>query len=138
MSQPEKLLDDLSTRGQAVTSARARTRASPPSEDVSVKLKVGQSLLSTTDTTTVIVVRARETDVVVTCGGAQMVDAKLGADIPKTEASAEPANGTQLGKRYEDAMSTIELLCTKGGTSSLTVDGVPLSLKASKPLPASD
>jgi hypothetical protein len=103
-----------------------------------VILKVGQSLVSTTDNTTVIVVRAPGDDVALTCGGADMVDSKSGGDTPKTEAAAEFSNGTQLGKRYEDADSTVELLCTKPGTSSLALNGVELSLKSAKPLPASD
>ncbi|KLL95143.1 hypothetical protein NJ76_29595 [Rhodococcus sp. IITR03] len=45
---------------------------------------------------------------------------------------------TALGKRYTDAEGTVELLCTTPGTGALAVDGVPLSLKTAKPLPASD
>jgi hypothetical protein len=103
-----------------------------------VNLKVGQSLVSTTDTTTVIVVRAPQGDFVITCGGAEMVDAKQAASTPKTQALANQANGTQLGKRYENSAGTLELLCTKPGTSSLAADGEAMSLKAAKPLPASD
>lgn len=99
---------------------------------------VGQTLTSVTDGTTVIVIRAPHDDVEITCGGAPMVD-------PKTGPSAEPVSpdpafvqGTQLGKRYEDGTATLEVLCTKAGTSSLAVNGHPLLVKRAKPLPASD
>ncbi len=48
------------------------------------------------------------------------------------------AGGTLLGKRYIDADDTVEILCTKPGAGTLTLDGQALSLKESKPLPASD
>ena len=32
----------------------------------------------------------------------------------------------------------LELLCTKAGAGSLTLDGAPLGLKSAKPLPSSD
>jgi hypothetical protein len=50
----------------------------------------------------------------------------------------ELSGGTLLGKRYVDEDGAIELLCTKPGAGTLTVDGNALSLKESKPLPASD
>ena len=99
---------------------------------------VGQTLSSVTDTTTVIVVRAPGGNVDITCGGAPMVDPKVGT--PGGQVAADPAfaAGTLLGKRYENAAATIELLCTKAGPSSLAVDGEPLVVKSAKPLPASD
>ncbi len=100
-------------------------------------LTTGQALLSATDTTTVIVVRAPADEVEVTCGGVAMLDAKTNADTPKVDASGDIV-GTLLGKRYEDADARIELLCTKAGTSSLAMNGVALGLKSAKPLPASD
>jgi hypothetical protein len=99
---------------------------------------VGQTLSSVTDTTTVIVVRAPGVDVDITCGGAPMVEPTSGA--PDEPVPADPAftAGTLLGKRYENAAATLELLCTKAGPSSLAVDGEPLVVKSAKPLPASD
>ena len=47
-------------------------------------------------------------------------------------------NGTQMGKRYVDADDTIELLCTKPGEGSLGLADALLTIKESKPLPASD
>jgi hypothetical protein len=51
---------------------------------------------------------------------------------------ADWPGGTALGKRYVDAEGTVEILCTKSGAGSLHLDGRPLSLKESKPLPSSD
>jgi hypothetical protein len=103
-----------------------------------VRAVVGQTLASVTDTTVVIVVRAPADEIDLTCGGAAMVDAKSAAAAQKVPADPDLAAGTLLGKRYEDVTGTIELLCTKGGTSSLAVAGEPLAVKAAKPLPASD
>lgn len=54
--------------------------------------------------------------------------------------SVDPAHasGTALGKRYANADGSVELLCTKPGRGSLALDGAPLTIKAAKPLPASD
>jgi len=48
------------------------------------------------------------------------------------------SGGAVMGKRYIDATGQIELLCVKPGKGSLAVDGVALTLKEAKPLPASD
>jgi hypothetical protein len=103
-----------------------------------VRPQVGQTLRSITDSTTVVVVRAPRDDVKLTCGGEEMTDAKTAAAPGQVAPLPDHTAGTLLGKRYEDAAGTIELLCTKGGTSSLAVDGVPMTVKAAKPLPASD
>ena len=52
--------------------------------------------------------------------------------------SADFSGGTLMGKRYVDADGAYELLCVKPGKGSLSVDGVALSPKDAKPLPASD
>ena len=48
------------------------------------------------------------------------------------------SNGTLLGKRYADEASGLEVLCTKAGVGSLTLDGSILDVKSAKPLPSSD
>ncbi|GAB3715664.1 hypothetical protein [Nocardiopsis oceani] len=103
-----------------------------------MKLGVGQALTSAVDQTAVIVVRALDTDVSVTCGGVAMVDAKEAGAVASAEAHPEHLGGTQLGKRYVNEADSIELLCTKPGEASLAVEGTPLSVKDTKPLPASD
>ena len=103
-----------------------------------MKPRVGTTLVSTTDSTSVIVVRWGDADVDVTCGGGVMADARgPGADATN---AADPVqqDGTQLGKRYADDALGVELLCTKAGTGTLAVNGSPLPLKSAKPLPASD
>lgn len=98
-------------------------------------LRPGDQLASTACGTRVVVVRApAEGNPVLTCGGSPMVSA-TGAP-PAPPASTEPV--TLLGKRYVDAHGTFELLCTSAGAGELACDGVPMTLKAAKPLPASD
>jgi hypothetical protein len=102
-----------------------------------VKLGIGQTLASAVDATMVVVVRRPDAEVDLTCGGAAMVDAK---DPAAGTGSVDPAQsaGSLLGKRYVDSSGEVELLCTKAGTGTLAVNGVPLTVKSAQPLPASD
>lgn len=99
-----------------------------------MKPTVGQKLFSAVDATTVVVIRCPDGDVSITCGGREM------SSEPSTTAVVAPAAGTDggtlIGKRYEG--SGVELLCVKGGTAPLEVNGTPASQKSAKPLPASD
>jgi hypothetical protein len=103
-----------------------------------MKQRIGQTLVSSVDTTTVIVVRCPTGDLEITCGGAAMVDARTRE--PGATGTADPAQmtGSLLGKRYADDAVGLELLCTKAGLGTLAVNGTALLLKAAKPLPASD
>jgi hypothetical protein len=85
----------------------------------------------------VIVIKAPAPEVDLRCGGQPMVF--LDAD-PPTGGSAEPGfdQGTLIGKRYVDESMDLELLCTKGGPSSLSVGDTLLQVKEAKPLPSSD
>lgn len=103
-----------------------------------MKPRVGQTLSSPVDTTTVIVVRAADADVELTCAGVALYDAKGGGPAPEGEADPAQLGGTQLGKRYADDELGLELLCTKGGKGTLAVNGSPIPLRDAKPLPASD
>jgi hypothetical protein len=96
-------------------------------------MKAGTKLKSAVDDTEVMVIKAA--DVVVSCGGAPMGDAK-----PADTGAIDPAfaEGTKIGKRYVDAAGTVELLCVKAGKGSLSIDGVALVTKDAKPLPSSD
>ena len=102
-----------------------------------MQIKAGSRWRSAVCDTEVIVVRAPKDEVTVTCGGAPMV--AYGGEVPSgLTLDPDSASGTQLGKRYADETVGIELLCTKAGAGSLSVDGVALPLKDAKPLPASD
>jgi hypothetical protein len=96
-------------------------------------MKPGTKLKSAVCDTEVMVIRAGEG--AIECGGAPMGEAK-----PETAGtpSESHTNGTLMGKRYVDAAGTFELLCVKPGKGSLSIDGVALSTKDAKPLPASD
>ncbi|MEV0483598.1 hypothetical protein AB0I69_23710 [Streptomyces sp. NPDC050508] len=100
-------------------------------------LHPGDQLASTVCGTRVVVIRApaaAQPQPQLACGGSPLVPV---ADAPP--AKPGPAGTTTLiGKRYVDATGTLELLCTASGAGELTCDGAPMTLKAAKPLPASD
>ncbi len=100
-------------------------------------LTVGARLMSAVDTTEVVVVRVRDRDARLECGGALMIP--VGSDRPAGgRAAFGPDNGTQIGKRYQYIDAGLEVLCVRAGGGALTVDGTPLTLRSPKPLPASD
>jgi hypothetical protein len=102
-----------------------------------VKLKTGQTLTSAVDTTSFVVVRAPDDDVVVTCGGAPMTGP--GESAPEDAApEGTPGDGALLGKRYADEGVGLELLCVKAGDYPVAVNGTALAQKSANPLPASD
>jgi hypothetical protein len=60
---------------------------------------------------------------------------------PKPEGgslSADFSAGSQMGKRYVDADTGFEGLCTKPGKGSFALDGRALTVKEAKKLPSSD
>lgn len=102
-----------------------------------MQLKPGQRLSSAVCDAQVVVVRAPEGDVHVSCGGAPMVDAA--AEAPAgCVLDASLGEGPLLGKRYVDDETGVELLCNRAGPGALTVDGRLLNVKGVKPLPSSD
>ncbi|MGI8491826.1 MAG: hypothetical protein ACR2KC_02405 [Acidimicrobiales bacterium] len=102
-----------------------------------MEVKAGSRWRSAVCDTEVIVVRAPGSGVTLGCGGAEMVP--LGTEAPpRAVLDPERSGGTQLGKRYADEEVGVELLCTKAGAGTLSVDGRELSLKQAKPLPSSD
>jgi hypothetical protein len=103
-----------------------------------VKLRLGQVLRSPVDSTTVVVVRAPDADVELTCAGVAMWDPKSSGTTPAGQADPAQLTGTQIGKRYADDQVGIELLCTKPGKGTIAVNGAPLPVMGPKLLPASD
>jgi hypothetical protein len=98
-------------------------------------LRPGDQLASTVCTTRVVVIRApQERRPLIACAGRPMVPGPVAP--PSSAADADAA--TLIGKRYVDATETVELLCTASGASVLSCDGAPMTVKAAKPLPASD
>lgn len=98
-------------------------------------LKAGSRLRSQVDATELIVVRAPTEDLDLRIGGHAAID--LGAE-PTPGLAAEPGEPALVGKRYTRDEDDLELLVTKAGTAGLSIGSVPLRLKESKPLPASD
>jgi hypothetical protein len=104
-------------------------------------LRPGEQLASTVCTTRVAVIRApAQGRPLIACGGEPMVPATSAR--PPASGNGPNATGTAaatlIGKRYTDAAETVELLCTSSGAGVLSCDGAPMTVKAAKPLPASD
>lgn len=99
-----------------------------------MQLKAGSKLHSAVCDTDVMVIKGSG-DVALTCGGAEMLTARSGA---AGELDPAFAGGTAMGKRYQSADGSVELLCIKPGKGTLAIDGVPLEIKAAKALPSSD
>ena len=100
-----------------------------------VALKAGARFKSAVCDTQVMVIKAPAGEYDLRCGGAEMI-------APAAAASGSPdaahAGGTLIGKRYVNADESIELLCTKGGAGSLSLNGTALEVKQAKQLPSSD
>jgi hypothetical protein len=96
-------------------------------------MKPGTKLKSGVCDTEVMVIKSKGGTI--QCGGSPMAEAK-----PATPGELHPdhSNGSLMGKRYVDPNGDYELLVTKAGKGSLAVDGVALTTKDAKPLPASD
>jgi len=100
-----------------------------------MELTPGMKLRSGACEAQFIVVRAASGDLDLRCGGAPLLSGDEEGEAPLDPAHAE---GSLLGKRYADEEHGLELLCTKAGKGSLTLDGAPMGLKSAKPLPSSD
>jgi hypothetical protein len=101
-----------------------------------VNLKPGARLSSQVCETEFVVIKGAG-DHELACGGAPAVPVGDPA-AHQGGIGGELAGGTLLGKRYTDDDGSVEILCTKPGAGTLTYDGQVLTLKESKPLPASD
>jgi hypothetical protein len=103
-------------------------------------LRPGDTLASAVCATRVLVIRVPAGEQpTIECGGRPMIAGKTAA---AASGGQPPAGGsdpaTLIGKRYLDAAESVELLCTSSGAGALACDGLPMRVKAAKPLPASD
>jgi hypothetical protein len=100
-------------------------------------LKAGSRFKSAVCDTQVMVIKAPAGDFDLRCGGAEMSAATAAAG---QGAQVDPAHagGTLIGKRYVNADESVELLCTKGGQGSLSLNATPMEVKQAKQLPSSD
>ena len=100
-------------------------------------IKPGLRLKSAVCSTEIMVIRSPGGEAELGCGGVEMI-AVTESPAAGARLDSAHAQGTLIGKRYVDADDRLELLCTKGGEGSLTVNRVPLSVKQAKALPSSD
>lgn len=97
--------------------------------------KVGSQLFSAVCATSVIVVKPGTDEVELCCGGQPMLESAPAT--PNGAPDAELAAGTSIGKRYVHE-NGLEVVCTKAGQGTLSVEGKPLALKGPTPLPSTD
>jgi hypothetical protein len=95
----------------------------------------GTRLESQACDTQVIVIKTTDALDGLRCGGAPMVP--VGTKGAAADLDPRFSDGTALGKRYVHETGA-EVLVTKAGAGTLTVNENPLELKQAKALPASD
>jgi len=100
-------------------------------------IKVGSRWKSVVCDTQVVVVRAPGAEVALVCGGLPMVEFEATNRMAGVPAEGF-TGGAQVGNRYVDGKHGLEVLCTNGGTGSLSSAGYPLDVKNAEPLPSSD
>src|ERR1700753_2220498 len=98
-----------------------------------MKLTPGSRWASAVCATEVVVLKPPAGAPSLECGGAPLV---AGGNAKATGAAptADRSGGTLLGKRYADESGAFEVLCTKGGQGSLSLDGSVLVLRATTQL----
>ena len=84
-----------------------------------------------------VVVRPPKASVTLECGG-QPVIAHSQTRAEGVAPAEAHAGGVQAGKRYADAETGMEVLCTKAGKGSLSIDGRAIAAAEAKKLPSSD
>ena len=99
--------------------------------------KPGSRWKSVVCDTAIAIVRAAKAPVTLECGGQAMISHDSARPAGGVVAAAH-SGGSLLGKRYADTASGLEVLCTKAGAGSLSVDGRVLVAKEAKRLPSSD
>ncbi len=102
-----------------------------------MKITPGSRWMSAVCSTEVVVLKAAPGETALECGGAPMV-AVGSARVAGAALATDHSGGTLLGKRYGDEAVGFEVLCTKGGQGSLSINGKALVQRATTPLPSSD
>lgn len=102
-----------------------------------MQLKPGSRWKSAVCDAQLVVVRPPNAAGELQCGGAPVLPID-DASAPSGNVSADFAEGVMIGKRYTDEGSGIEVLGAKAGKGSLAFNGVAMTVKGAKPLPASD
>lgn len=102
-----------------------------------MELKPGSRWKSAVCDAQLVVVRPPSTPGELQCGGATVLPID---DAAEPTGAVDPgfAEGVLIGKRYTDEASGIEVLGAKAGQGSLSFNGVAMTIKGAKPLPASD
>jgi hypothetical protein len=98
-----------------------------------MRLKPGTRLWNSASSVSIVVVRAPAEPVRLTCDDRPFV-----TDEQPSGSDAAGVGAVLLGKRYADADSGLEVLCTRAGAGELAVDGRPLQQLGARALPASD
>lgn len=100
-------------------------------------LKPGARYKSAVSDAQLMVIKAPAGEYDLACGGVSMLGGT--ATAPEGAAlAAGDAGEVLIGKRYVNADESLEMLCTKGGKGTLTLDGTALEIKQAKQLPSSD
>ena len=104
---------------------------------MAIDLTSGTRLRSSVCDAEVVIVKTPGGEVDLRCGGHPMVPVDAS---PSEDLQAAPGfdEGVLIGKRYTDEAGELEVLCTKAGSSSLSIGDRVLMTKDAKPLPSSD
>ncbi len=102
-----------------------------------MELKPGSRWRSAVCDTEAVLVRPPSAPATLECGGVAMIPHAQARD-PAASPHDGFAEGSLLGKRYADAETGAEVLCSKGGAGTLSIDGRALAMKEAKKLPSSD
>ena len=100
-------------------------------------LKPGSRWKSAVCDTEVVVVRPPKEATSLECGGYPLIAHSAEKSTDKAVAEGF-GGGTQAGKRFADDQTGLEVLCTKAGAGTLTIEGREIGAKEAKKLPASD
>ena len=100
-------------------------------------LRPGSRWRSAVCDTEVVVVRPPAGPATLRIGGTRTLPTDAGRP-PGAKPDAALADGTLLGKRYADEVTGLEVLCTKAGSGTITVDGRRATVMTPRQLPASD